>query len=79
MFEDMITNHRIERFLAELGQWVLGVEQNRIEFSVAGAGNVTRSLDRNAELQLTLKNKDVNAGEDIEVSIRAPYAGAVHP
>ena len=53
-----------------------GVEQNRIEFSVAGAGNVTRSLDRNAELQLVLKNKDVTAGEDIEVSIRAPYAGA---
>ena len=53
-----------------------GVEQNRIEFSVAGAGNVTRSLDRNAELQLTLKNKDIAAGEDIDVSIRAPYAGA---
>ncbi len=53
-----------------------GVEQNRIEFTVAGAGNVTRSLDRNAELQLTLKNKDVTAGEDIEVNIRAPYAGA---
>ena len=53
-----------------------GVEQNRIEYSVPGAGNVTRSLDRNAELQLTLKSKDVTAGEDIEVSIRAPYAGA---
>ena len=53
-----------------------GVEQNRIEFSVAGAGNVTRTLDRNAELQLVLKNKDVMAGEDIDVSIRAPYAGA---
>ena len=53
-----------------------GVEQNRIEFSVAGAGNVTRTLDRNAELQLVLKNKDVSAGEDIEISIRAPYAGA---
>ncbi len=53
-----------------------GVELNRIEFSVAGAGNVTRSLDRNAELQLALKSKDVIAGEDIEVSIRAPYAGA---
>ncbi|MEP7155079.1 MAG: alpha-2-macroglobulin [Betaproteobacteria bacterium] len=53
-----------------------GVEQNRIEFTVVGAGNVTRSLDRNAELQLTLKNKDVSAGDDIEVSIRAPYAGA---
>ena len=53
-----------------------GVEQNRIEFTVAGAGNVTRSLDRNAELQLSLKNKDVAAGDEIEVSIRAPYAGA---
>jgi alpha-2-macroglobulin len=53
-----------------------GLEQNRIEYVVAGAGNVTRTLERNAELQLTLKQKDVNAGEDIEVSIRAPYAGA---
>lgn len=53
-----------------------GVEQNRVEYSVAGAGNVTRTLDRNAELQLALKNKDVTAGEEIEVSIRAPYAGA---
>ncbi len=53
-----------------------GVEQNRIEYSVAGDGNVTRSLDRNAELQLALKSKDVTAGEEIEVSIRAPYTGA---
>jgi alpha-2-macroglobulin len=53
-----------------------GVEQNRIEFTVAGAGNVTRSLDRNAELQLTLKDKDVTPGQEIEINIRAPYAGA---
>lgn len=53
-----------------------GVEQNRIEYQVAGAGNVTRTLDRNAELQLTLKNKDVAPGEDLEISVRAPYAGA---
>jgi uncharacterized protein YfaS (alpha-2-macroglobulin family) len=53
-----------------------GVEQNRIEYSVAGAGNVTRTLDRNAELQMTLKSKDIDAGGEIEVSIRAPYAGA---
>ena len=53
-----------------------GVEQNKIEYSVAGAGNVTRTLDRNAELQLTLKNKDVSPGEDIEISVRAPYVGA---
>jgi hypothetical protein len=53
-----------------------GVEQNRIEYSVAGTGNVTRSLDRNAELQLALKSRDVAAGDDIEISIRAPYTGA---
>lgn len=53
-----------------------GVEMNRIEYAVAGRGNVTRSLERNAELQLTLNKKDYAAGEEIEVSIKAPYAGA---
>ena len=53
-----------------------GVELNRIDYSVAGQGNVTRSLERNAELQLTLNKKDYAAGDEIEVSIRAPYVGA---
>ncbi len=53
-----------------------GTELNRIDFSVAGAGNVSRSLERNAELQLTLNKKDFTPGEEIEVSIRAPYVGA---
>lgn len=53
-----------------------GLEFNRIEYAVAGKGNVTRSLERNAELQLTLNKKDYVPGEDIEVSIRAPYTGA---
>ena len=53
-----------------------GVELNRIEYAVAGRGNVTRSLERNAELQLTLNKKDYVPGEDIEVSVKAPYAGA---
>lgn len=53
-----------------------GVEMNRIEYAVAGRGNVTRSLERNAELQLTLNKKDYAPGEDIEISIKAPYAGA---
>ena len=39
-------------------------------------GNVTRSLDRNAELQLTLDSKDYAPGDEIEISIRAPYVGA---
>ena len=53
-----------------------GMEFNRIDYAVAGKGNVTRSLERNAELQLTLNKKDYNPGDEIEVSIRAPYAGA---
>lgn len=52
------------------------LELARVEYSVAGNGNVSRSLDRNAELQLALDRKDYNPGDDIEVSIRAPYAGA---
>lgn len=31
-----------------------GLEQNRVEYSVAGLVNVSRSLERNAELQLVL-------------------------
>jgi alpha-2-macroglobulin len=53
-----------------------GLELNRVEYSVAGSANLSRSLDRNAELQLTLNKKDYDAGDEIEVSIRAPYVGA---
>ncbi|MBX3668844.1 MAG: hypothetical protein KF778_10615 [Rhodocyclaceae bacterium] len=52
-----------------------GLELARAAYSVAGSGNVTRSLDRNAELQLTLNKKDYNPGEEIQLSVRAPYAG----
>ncbi|MET3393014.1 uncharacterized protein YfaS (alpha-2-macroglobulin family) [Variovorax sp. 1140] len=53
-----------------------GMELNRVEYSVAGNANVSRSLDRNAELQLTLDRKDYEPGQEISVSIRAPYVGA---
>jgi len=53
-----------------------GLEMNRIEYTVTGHANVTRSLERNAELQLALDRKDYAPGDEIEVSIRAPYAGA---
>jgi uncharacterized protein YfaS (alpha-2-macroglobulin family) len=48
---------------------------NRIEYTVAGEANVSRSLERNAELQLTLSKHDFAPGEEIEIAIRAPYAG----
>ncbi|MCL1962114.1 MAG: alpha-2-macroglobulin family protein [Desulfovibrionaceae bacterium] len=52
------------------------LELNRVEYSVAGNANVSRSLDRNAELHLTLDRKDYEPGQEIQVSIRAPYVGA---
>jgi len=53
-----------------------GVEVNRVEYSVAGAANVSRSLDRNAELQLNLSKEDYAPGETVDIAIRAPYAGS---
>ena len=53
-----------------------GDELNRIDYTVAGEANVSRSLERNAELQLNLSKHDFAPNEDIEVAIRAPYAGS---
>ncbi len=53
----------------------LGDELNRVDYSVAGEANLTRSLERNAERQLALSKHDYAPGEDIEIAIRAPYAG----
>jgi uncharacterized protein YfaS (alpha-2-macroglobulin family) len=53
-----------------------GLELNRVEYTVVGRANVTRSLERNAELQITLNKKDYAPGEEIELSIKAPYIGA---
>ncbi|KWF03390.1 alpha-2-macroglobulin family protein [Burkholderia pseudomultivorans] len=49
---------------------------NRIGYAVAGDANVTRSLDRNAELQVSLAKHDYQPGEQVEIAIRAPYAGS---
>ena len=52
-----------------------GLELNRVLYTVVGDANVTRSLERNAELQLRLDRKDYAPGDTIEVSIKAPYTG----
>ncbi len=51
-------------------------ELNRVAFSVVGKANLTRSLEKNAELQIRLNKADYASGEEIELSIRAPYTGA---
>ena len=48
----------------------------KTSFNVAGNANVTRSLERNAELKLALSKKEYQAGENIEISINAPYTGS---
>jgi hypothetical protein len=53
-----------------------GAELNRLSYSVAGEANVSRSLDRNAELQIQLDKPAYSGGDTINISIRAPYAGA---
>jgi uncharacterized protein YfaS (alpha-2-macroglobulin family) len=53
-----------------------GLVLNRVEYSVAGAANLSRALDRNAELQIKLSKKDYQPGEELELSIQAPYTGA---
>lgn len=52
------------------------VAVNRVEYSVTGEANLTRSLERNAELSIKLNKTDYVPGEPVEVSLRAPYAGS---
>lgn len=52
------------------------IELLKLPYSVAGEANLSRSLDRNAELQLSLNKKDYKIGEEIEMQIKAPYQGA---
>ena len=53
-----------------------GIELNRIDYSVVGQANLSRSLERNAELQIKLDKKAYDPGDTIELSIQAPYVGA---
>jgi alpha-2-macroglobulin len=47
-----------------------------VRYSVTGTGNVSRSLEKNAELTAKLSKPEYLPGEEIEVEITAPYTGA---
>ncbi len=53
-----------------------GAALNTLNYSVAGEANVSRSLEREAELQIRLDRAGYAGGDTIQVSIRAPYVGA---
>lgn len=63
------------------GDWTLEIRDaddtvlNSIDWTVVGAANLSRSMDRNAELAITLSKASYAPGEEIQVSLRAPYAG----
>ena len=48
----------------------------RIDYTVAGQANLSRSLEKNAELEVKLDKKDYAPGETIEMQIQAPYTGS---
>jgi len=47
----------------------------KVQFSVIGQGAVSRSLEKNSELQVKLDRAQYSSGDEIAVSITAPYAG----
>ncbi len=64
------------------GDWRLEIRDakgnalNKVDYSVAGAANLSRDLERSAELTLSLSKDSYKPGEEIEISVRAPYPGA---
>ena len=48
----------------------------KLQFCVIGRGAVSRSLEKNAELQVKLDRAQYNSGDEIAVSITAPYVGS---
>src|SRR5437879_10015666 len=65
----------------EPGNYVLELrdDQNRtlskLRFSVVGHAAKTGALEKNAELEIKLNAKEYRAGDEIELSVTAPYAG----
>jgi uncharacterized protein YfaS (alpha-2-macroglobulin family) len=55
-------------------------DQNRrvskVCFCVVGRGLVSRSLEKNAELNVKLERDECNSGDDLSISITAPFTGA---
>ncbi|NZA24758.1 alpha-2-macroglobulin family protein [Luteimonas sp. SJ-92] len=73
--EHVLATDRPGDFLLEIRDGD-GSVLNRIAYSVAGAANLARSLERNAELSLSLSRQEYAPGDVIEIGVRAPYPGA---
>jgi uncharacterized protein YfaS (alpha-2-macroglobulin family) len=47
----------------------------RVDYTIAGAANLSRSMEKNAELQIVLDKQDYAPGSTIRMQIQAPYTG----
>jgi len=63
-------------YVLELHEKEAGARVSQVSFSVIGRGAVTRSLEKDAELQVKLSRPQYNTGDDIEISVVAPYTGS---
>jgi hypothetical protein len=63
-------------FVLELRAKDSGGSVSRVSFNVIGRGAVARSLEKNAELQVKLSRPQYDAGEEMEISVVAPYTGS---
>ena len=53
-----------------------GTKLSTLRYTVAGTGNLARSLDKNAELQVRLDRSDYAPGQRISINVVAPYTGS---
>lgn len=65
----------------EAGDFELQLSQadqllGKVAFSVAGAGNISAMLEKDAALSVKLDKTDYKAGDWIELNITAPYTGS---
>lgn len=48
---------------------------NSFDYSIVGEGDLARSLHRSNELKVSLNKKDYKVGEEVKISLKAPYKG----
>ena len=53
-----------------------GLQLARVDYRVAGNANLTRTLEKDAQLQIALSRADYSTGDEIEMQIQAPYVGS---
>ena len=63
-------------YFLELHEKEGDVRVSRICFSVVGRGAVSRSLEKDAELEVKLSRPQYNTGDEIEINVVAPYTGS---